>query len=589
MSRLARPLLSLFTLISLLFSACTVPPPPPATRALATAPGAAIATAGVDAILARLTLEQKVGQLMVIGFDGAGYDAGLRTMIEKYQVGGVIFFARNVESPAQVARLTNDLQASALASGGVGLFVAIDQEGGRVARLTTGKGFTEFPGAMAQGASAREVSAAASNARRAAAAMAAEMRAVGINTDFAPDLDVNNNPANPVIGIRSFGSDPRRVAEVGMGFVEGLQANGVLAFGKHFPGHGDTGTDSHVDLPVVAHARARLDAVEFVPFKAAIAARIAGIMSAHVSFPTIDATPGLPGTLSSKVLTDLLRDDLHFEGLVATDSLEMGALGKSGYPGPRAAATALKAGADLLLFNSGHQIHQGAIEKIIADVRSGAIPLARLDQAVRRALLAKERFGLLRPAPADSAAAGAIAGSPAHRARAAELAAASVTLLRDDAGRLPLAAKSEPIVIAVPAAVGLAAALHGIELRVSDRPSEGEVAAALKVVKSHPGATVIVTLAGAISNLGQSALAKSTVETGASVVLIALREPYDLMSIVNAGPNRPALVATYGMNPATLSALAAMLRGERKPAGHLPVDLPGLFPLGAGLEDFVGR
>ena len=551
----------------------------------------------VDALLARMTLEQKVGQIMVIGFDGPAYDAGLREMIETYQVGGVIFFARNVDSPAQVARLTNELQASARATSGVGLFVAIDQEGGRVARLTTGKGFTEFPGAMALSASARELPPAAANARRVAAAMAAEMKAVGLNTDFAPDLDVNNNPANSVIGIRSFGSDPQRVAGLGVAFAGGLQANGVLAFGKHFPGHGDTGTDSHLDLPVVGHARARLDAVEFVPFKAAVAAHIAGIMSAHGSFPTIDVTPGLPATLSAKVLTGLLRDELHFDGLVVTDSLEMGALGKSGYPAPRAAALALKAGADLLLFNSGHQLHRAAIEQIVDDVSRGAIPLARLDQAVRRGLLAKARFGLLQPVPVDAAAAGTIAGSPAHRALALEIAAATITLLRDDAGRLPLAPGSVPVVIAVPAAAGLAEALHGIEVRVRDQPSAGEISAALKAVQTHGGAPVIVTLAGAGASPGQRALAKTIVETGAPVILIALREPYDLLSSANAGnggtgapaTNGPALLVTYGMNPATLQALVAVLRGERQPAGHLPVDLPGLYPLGAGLENFTRK
>ena len=410
-----------------LLAACTAPttqaPQSPVASPVASAVISGDTNAQVDTLLARMTLEQKIGQVMVIAFDALSYDAGLREMIEKYQVGGVIFFARNVDSPAQVARLTNDLQASALAASGVGLFIAIDQEGGRVARLTVNKGFTEFPGAMAISASARDAQRAAVNARRVGAVMAAEMRAVGINTDFAPDLDVNNNPANPVIGIRSFGSDPQRVATLGVAFADGLQGGGVLAFGKHFPGHGDTGTDSHVELPIVGHTRARLDAVEFVPFKTAIAANIAGIMSAHVSFPTIDATPGLPGTLSAKVLTDLLRTDLHFGGLVATDSLEMGALGRSGFPAPRAAARALASGADLLLFNSGYQLHRSAIEQILADVHSGAIPLARLDQAVRRALLAKARFGLLRPASVGPAKAEQICGSAEHRALAAELAA----------------------------------------------------------------------------------------------------------------------------------------------------------------------
>lgn len=563
----------------------TPPAPTPTTPPPVVATKPAAVPSEVDTLLARMTLEQKVGQVMVVGFDGPAYDPGVRAMIEKHQVGGVIFFARNIESTAQVAQVTNDMQASARAGGGIGLLVAIDQEGGRVARMTTSKGFTEFPGAMAMGASARDVAGAAANARRVAAAMAAEMKAIGINTDFAPDLDVNNNPANPVIGVRSFSSDPARVAALGVAFVEGLQAGGVLAFGKHFPGHGDTGTDSHLNMPVVNHARPRLEQVEFVPFKAAIAANVAGIMSAHVSFPTIEPT-GLPATLSTKVLTGLLRDDLHFDGLVATDSLEMGALGQSGHPVPQAAAEALKAGADLLLFNRDHRVHQAAFDRIVADVRSGVIPQARLDEAVRRALRAKERFGLLHPKRVDPVAAALVCGSPAHRSLAAEIAAGSVTLLRDDAGLLPLRAGKHPVVIGGPAAAGLAAALQGVDVRVSEAAPAAEVSAAVKAVKAHPDTTVVLALAGAVTSRNQTALAKAVLDTGAPVIVVALREPYDVLGVAN-GTHRPALLATYGVNPATIQALADVLRGNRKPAGHLPVDLPGLLPLGAGLTDFT--
>jgi beta-N-acetylhexosaminidase len=584
MSRfLARSLLAALVL-PLLFTACTVP-----TKPVAPAP-AGPAPADVEALLARLTLAQKAAQVMVIGFDGLTCDAGLRELIERQQVGGVIFFARNVESPAQVARLTNELQASAVAASGVGLLIAIDQEGGRVARLTSNKGFTEFPGGMAIGASARDPAQAAANARRVAAAMAAEMRAAGLNTDFAPDLDVNNNPANPVIGIRSFSSDPARVASLGVAFIAGLQDGGVLAFGKHFPGHGDTGTDSHLELPVVGHARARLEAVEFVPFKAAIAAGVAGIMSAHVSFPAIEPAPGLPGTLSPKVLTGLLRDELHFDGLVATDSLEMGALARSGFPAPRAAARALAAGADLLLFNSGYDLHRAAIAQVVADVKSGAIPLARLDEAVRRVLRAKARFGLLAPAPADPVKAAEICGSPAHCALAGEIAGGSVTLLRDEAAVLPLAPGTKPVVITVPSAAGLAELLHGVEMKITENVSERAAAAALAAVRAHPGAPVVLTLSAAGANRSQVELAHKLVATGAPVILVAVREPYDLLPFAKpAGKASAALLATYGANPIALQALAAVLRGEAKPAGHLPVELPGAFPLGAGLEHFTSR
>ena len=569
---------------------CTAPVAPTATPVAKSAPEAKIArTMDVEAKIARMTVEQKIAQLFVIGFDGTGYGFGLREMVEKYGVGGVIFFARNVESPAQVARLTNELQASARKAGSPGLLISIDQEGGRVARLTADKGFTEFPGAMALSATARDVAEAAKNVRRAASSLAVEMRAVGINADFAPDLDVNNNPANPVIGIRSFSSDPARAAALGAACIEGLQGEGVLAFGKHFPGHGDTGTDSHVELPIVNHPRARLEAVEFVPFRAAIAAGVAGIMSAHVSFPTIDDTPGLPGTLSPKVLGGLLRDELHFDGLVVTDSLEMGALTHGGFPTPVAASRALRAGADLLLFNSGYSLHQAAIAQIAADIRAGTIPMATLDRAVRRVLNTKVRFSIAEPVLADAAKATEICGSLEHRALADTLAGSAITLLRDGGALLPLAVRSRPIVVAGPSAGKLAEWVDGEEIHVADSPTDREVAAVLSAVRARPMAPVVLTLAGARPGSRQIVLARQLVALHAHLVVVALREPYDLLSFARAEGGDAALVASYGANPPTLRALAAMLRGEAKPMGHLPVDLPGMFPLGAGLTDFPHR
>jgi beta-N-acetylhexosaminidase len=303
----------------------------------------------------------------------------------------VVLFARNVESPRQLAQLNGDLQRTVKANGDAGLIISIDQEGGRIARLRKETGFAEFPSAQSVGASSDPTGA----ARQIARAMATEMKAAGINMNLAPVLDVNNNPANPVIGDRSFGADPALVAACGVAFIETLQTEGIMAVGKHFPGHGDTTVDSHVALPVVPHDRARLESVEFAPFKAAIRAGVAGIMSAHISFPAIDSTPNLAATLSRKVMTDLLRDELKFGGIRMTDSLEMGALQTSGYPVPVAAITALQAGADLLLFNCGHAMNRQAHAAIVDAARRGEIPSARLDEAVRRVLIAKERFGVL--------------------------------------------------------------------------------------------------------------------------------------------------------------------------------------------------
>lgn len=535
-----------------------VPPPPYTPRPTSTA------APDIEALLAHMTLEEKLGQVMVIGFDGLTPEPALLEMLRNYHVGGVILFARNVDSPRQVAELTNTLQRAALESGHPGLLIAIDQEGGRVARLTEARGFTEFPGAMAIAATGD-----VENARRVAQALAAEMRAVGINTDFAPDLDVNNNPANPVIGIRSFGSDPARVAAYGVAFLEGLQAEGVLAFGKHFPGHGDTGVDSHIELPLVPHDRARLEAVEFVPFKAAMAADVAGIMSAHITFPAIDATPGLPATLSSKVLTGLLRDELGYGGLLVTDSLEMGALAQSGYPVPLAAATALEAGADLLLFSRDHALHRAAFEELRARVLDGRISEARLNEAVRRVLQAKARFGLLTPPLVDATVADAACGTAEAKALSRAVASQAITLVR--AGTppaLPLASGAKLLVVETPAANGLGHALNVPFIVVDEQPTREQRQSALSMARD--GRPVILALADAARYPRQRELVEAFTETASPVIVVALRTPYDLAEM----PEGPTLLATYGLNPPLLEALLAVLRGEAEPRGQLPVELP---------------
>jgi len=529
----------------------------------------------IEALLAQMTLEEKIGQVMVIGFDGLEADAGLLEMLQKYHVGGVILFARNVDSPRQVATLTNALQSAALQSAiqdgtpGVPLLIAIDQEGGRVARLTEAKGFTEFPSAMALTATGD-----AENARSVAQAMAAEMRAVGINADFAPVLDVNNNPANPVIGIRSFSSEPELVAEYGVAFLEGLQAGGVLAFGKHFPGHGDTGVDSHVSLPIVPHERARLEAVEFVPFKAAMSANVAGIMSAHVTFPAIDATPGLAATLSSKVLTGLLREELGYGGLLVTDSLEMGALVQSGYPVPVAAATALQAGADLLLFNRDHTLHRAAFREIQTWVQDGRIPETRLNEAVRRVLQAKARwnagrsFGLLNPEKVDVAAADVTCGTPEAKALSRAIANQSITLVRTgNPAALPLAPGSKLLVVETPAANGLGRELDVPFIIVDEQPTRAQRQSALSMARD--GRVVIVAVADASRFPEQVKLVEAFVKTSSPVIVVAIRTPYDLATM----PEEATLLATYGLNPPTLEALLNVLWGEVLPQGRLPVTL----------------
>ena len=512
-----------------------------------------------------MTLEQKIGQIMLIGFDGTTVDVELRRMLSQYHVGGVILFARNVQSPQQVAALTNELQQIAIESGSPGLFIAIDQEGGRVARLTEDKGFTEFPSAMALTATRDP-----QNAYRVAVTMAAEMRAVGINVDFAPDLDVNNNPANPVIGIRSFSSDPQKVAEYGLAFATGLQENGVLAFGKHFPGHGDTGIDSHIDLPLVSHDRIRLDQIELVPFQAAITANVAGIMSAHVTFPAIDPTPGLAATLSRPVLTDLLRDELGFKGLIATDSLEMGALAAKGYPPQVGAPLALAAGADVLLFNRDHAMHRQAFANLVQAVKDGKISQEQLDDSVQRMLQTKHRFGLLKPAPVEVEAAATPVNTADHLALSRELAQKAITLLRDPQRLIPLKDPTT-ILMVEPAAVRDQTqflGLRGAILIMDTRPTASQIADVTQAAQN--GRVVILPINDLNVNTNQLKLVQDLVEAGNPVIVIAHRNPFDVALL----PENVTILITYGFNPPIRDALADVFAGKIQASGVLPVTLP---------------
>ncbi|MGE5708004.1 MAG: glycoside hydrolase family 3 protein [Bacteroidota bacterium] len=343
----------------------------------------------VEGMLASMTVEEKVGQVMMGYFDGPALSGELLDRIKALHLGGVILYSKtgNVESPRQVAALTGGIQQAARDAKLPALFVAIDQEGGNVVRLT--KGVTVFPSQMALGATGNETLAASM-----ATVTARELRTLGINFNFAPVVDVNSNPDNPVIGTRSFGSSPSLVARLGAAMVPAYAAEKVVCSAKHFPGHGDTSVDSHVGLPQVSADRAHLEAVEWVPFKAMIEAGVPAIMTAHVVVPALAPEPG---TLSP-VLLSALRKDLGFQGLIVTDSMTMGAISKH-WGLPEASIRALSAGADLLLYGAdvdhAASEQQGIFEALVKAVREGRVPLARLNEAARRNLLLKAKYGIL--------------------------------------------------------------------------------------------------------------------------------------------------------------------------------------------------
>jgi len=327
-----------------------------------------------------LALRRQIGQLLIAGFDGLQLPVELKALARDFSLGGVILFARNISEPEQVAELCDE--ASRLMPR-LPLWVSVDQEGGRVARLK--KPFTEWPPMATLGRSGD-----VALARRFARALAAELKAVGVTLDYAPVLDVHTNPKNPIIGDRALADRAEEVARLGSAIVRTLQEEGIAACGKHFPGHGDTSTDSHHELPLVEHPLERLRQVEFVPFRAAIEADVATIMTAHVFTPALDDKR--PATLSRRIVTGLLREELKYQGVIFSDDLEMKAIANE-YAVPQAAVMALDAGCDSVLICSGDTATQAAaLEAIVHAVEGDQLRVADVEEALKRLLRAKERF-----------------------------------------------------------------------------------------------------------------------------------------------------------------------------------------------------
>jgi beta-N-acetylhexosaminidase len=356
-------------------------------------------------------VRRHAGQLAIAGFAGHSIPAELRALAKEFDLGGIILFARNVESPEQVAEVAREAQTFVKE---LPLWISVDQEGGRVARLRSP--FTVWPPMLTLGRSGDEQLAA-----RFAKALAAEMRAVGISLDYTPVLDIRTNPANPVIGDRALADNPDDVARLGKVIIETLQAEGIAACGKHFPGHGDTSTDSHFELPLIEHPPDRLDAVELVPFKAAIEARVAAIMTAHILVPALDEEN--PATLSAAIVDGLLKTKLGFDGVVLTDDLGMKAI-SARFGTPEAMVRAIAAGCDgVLLCGDAQEPQVAALEAVIHAAETGTLPVKRIDDALSRHRSMKERF-LAKPMvrPLEGRALRALLGRDEHQAVAAEMA-----------------------------------------------------------------------------------------------------------------------------------------------------------------------
>lgn len=517
-----------------------------------------------------MTLREKIGQLVMLGFNADDVD-GMVEMIENDKVGNVILFANNIKDSKSLFEMNQKLQQKAIEKLGVPLFISVDQEGGMVTRIL--KNATFFPGNMTLAATNNS-----ENAYLSAKIMGKELKNLGINMNLAPVLDVNNNPKNPVIGVRSYSDSPEVVAEYGVQAVKGLQENNVIATGKHFPGHGDTSVDSHLDLSSVAHDRDRLEKVELYPFKKAIENGIGAIMSAHVLFPAYEPDH-LPGTLSHHVLTGLLRNQLGFEGLIVTDCLEMKAI-DTYYTTEKAAVMALQAGATILCISHTKSRQLGAIEEIVRAVEEGQLDVSVIDDAVRRVLDSKQQVQkdveiFIHQQFEDIQ--GEV-GTKEHKAFAQGMADQALTLVSGKPfsdpkkSTLCIAPKPKATTIADDE-VGGKSLLDAIENHFTDwttieipvNPSEEVITELLSKVNQFE--QVVLCTYNANIYLNQRVLLEKISEQKEELYCIALRNPYDLMNLNVNG------VCTFEYTSLAVKTVIKYLEGQLQPTGKLPVKL----------------
>ncbi|MEI8408388.1 MULTISPECIES: glycoside hydrolase family 3 protein [unclassified Kribbella] len=550
-----------------------------------------------------MSLEEKVGQMFVLfayGPDANQPDARNTTLygvatpaevVAKYKPGGWIYFnARgNVVSPTQLATYSNQLQSTATSVGlKVPLTIATDQEQGVVVRI--GPPATQFGGNMAHGATRNTA-----DARTAAGITGRELKAMGIRQDYAPVADVNVNALNPVIGVRSYSSDPQLVSDMTVAQVQGYQRDaGIMATAKHFPGHGDTRDDSHTALPTINHTLEQWNTIDAPPFKSAIKAGIDSIMTAHIVVPSLDPS-GDPATLSKPILTGVLRQQLGFKGLIITDALEMAAV-RQQYGDAEVAIRAIEAGADQLLLPPAPDLQFNAV---LDAVRSGRISEKRIDESLLRILLMKLKNGVLFNPYVDPAKIPTTVGTPASLATAQTIVDKSVTLVKNNANTLPLSADPRKILVTgwgVTTTQTLANSLakRGATTTVAQTgaaPTDAAIADAVAKAQQND-VTVVTTMKAWDTTVTdklakQQKLVKDLLATGKPVIVVAVRDPYDIAYFDAA----PTYLATYGFAAVSMESLAKVLYGEIKPTGKLPVDIPvagdpqtPLYPFGHGLS-----
>jgi beta-N-acetylhexosaminidase len=603
--RTRRPLRWSYAAAGLLLATALVP-----VAAVGASAGPSRATAQADrreawvhSRIEQMSLAQKVGQLFMtyaygetadtqapadVAANRAAYGVdNAAQLIDRYHLGGVIYFAwsNNVNDPEQIAGLSNGVQDAALGSRpGIPALVSTDQEGGIVARV--GPPATQVPGNMALGAGRS-----AEDAQTAAALTGEELAAMGVNWDFAPVADVNVNPQNPVIGVRSFSEDPGLTADLTAAQVRGYQGAGIAAAAKHFPGHGDTATDSHTGLPVITHTRAQWEQIDKPSFQAAVDQGIDAIMTAHIVVPALDPSED-PATLSHPILTGILRQEMGYDGVIITDALGMAGV-REKYGDARVPVLALKAGADMLLMPPDLDL---AFNAVLDAVANGELSEQRIDESVARVLSLKWDLGLVGKDPhVDVDKVDKRVGTRKHYAAAQELTDRTTTLVKND-GVLPLRPGSGQTALvtgwgqSTTATLADAMTARGTgadAFETGTNPGEAQIEAAVAQASTHDLTVVVTNRAWMDAYAGQQELVRRLVATGKPVVAVAARDPYDVAYF----PDVPAYLATYGYTGVSLESLVRVLYGETAPTGRLPVTIPeaddpgtALYPFGHGLH-----
>lgn len=508
-----------------------------------------------------MTVRQMLGQKLIFGFHGTALSEEFKSLIREYKIGNVILFRRNVESADQLRCLCGEIQELILEVTGYPAFIVIDQEGGMVTRLPADA--VTVPSAMAIGATGDP-----ENARKAAEITIRQLQGLGVNFNMAPVLDVNSNPANPVIGIRSISDDPQKVANYGEAAVRAYENTGVFCCGKHFPGHGDTNVDSHLGLPKIEKTVEELEQTELVPFRRCIAAGIPAIMSSHILFPNIEKE-NIPGTMSRTIITDLLKKRLGFRGLVFSDCLEMAAIQKY-YGTANGAVAAIKAGVDLAEISASINLMWDAAKAVNEAVDRGEFDMEEIRESVEKILVVKKTM-MVQPNPSACNRPEDLQTVENMIRKAITHCSGTVPVLDENTFfcgcsdyRASLVGNSNGAVLSFPEHM---AAVFGGEAAVTSRnPEEAEIRTVAETASRYN--RIVLGTSNAHLFRGQLALAEALAATGKELTIVALRNPYDIPLL----PDCACSIAAYDYSLPCFQALADIFRGGTM-TGKLPVTL----------------